>query len=235
MRRLTWLAVTAVTIFAASIPAFAGGAVWHFEGYHQPGDVVESTTAVAWGHNSQLGTPEDGPYLIYLAPEDVAVSTWPGFPEEGLLVGIVEVYEGPYTLPHGESYGPNHAVARFEIPADVSPGRYQIFHCNDPCTSALGDIVGGWDLRITRGDGGRPADVIAAEVRERLGDAPLLYPAPTAGAAVESATSTSVDRTWFWVVGAVGVLFVVHMVWPQPTPGARIVIATADDQTEVLR
>ena len=122
MRRLTWFASIAVTFSAASTPVLAGGAVWIFEGYHQPGDVVESTTAVAWGHSSQLGTPADGPYLIYLAPAEVEFTTLPGIPKAGPLVGIVEVHEGPYTLPDGESYGPHHAVARFEIPAGLSPG-----------------------------------------------------------------------------------------------------------------
>lgn len=223
MRRLTWFAFTAVMLLAATAPAFAGGAVWHFEGYHQPGDIVESTTAVAWDHNSQLGTPEDGPFLIYLAPAEGETATWPGVPEEGLLVGIAEVHEGSYA--GAPSF--YQAVARFEIP-DVAPGTYQIFHCNDPCTTTLGDIIGGWDLRVVSGDNGRDADVIAAEVRERLGEAPLIY---TAGAA----TPVPVDRVWLWVVGAVGGLLVVRMVWSDPNRKVRTVAMEPDDQTEVLR
>ncbi len=227
MRRLTWFAFTTVMLLAATAPAVAGGAVWHFEGYHQPGDVVESTTAVAWDHDSQLGTPEDGPFLIYLAPAEEEASTWPDTLGEGLLVGIVEVHEGSYADSDGESYGPHHAIARFEIP-DVAPGIYQIFHCNDPCNTTLGDITGGWDLRVTPGDNGRPADVIAAEVRERLGEAPLIYTAA-------AATPVPVDRLWIWVAGAIGVLLVAHMVWSDPNRKARTVAMEPDDQTEVLR
>lgn len=228
MRRLTWFACTTVVLLAAA-PALAGGAVWHFEGYHEPGDLVESTTAVAWGHNPQLGTPEDGPYLIYLAPAESEAAAWPGIPEEGLLVGIVEVYEGSYV----GAPSLYQAVARFEIP-QVPPGDYQVFHCNDPCTATLGDITGGWGLRVADGDNGRPADVIAAEVREQLGAAPLINTTPTAGP-VASASSVQVDRLWFWVVGGVGVFLVVRMVWSDPNRNVPTVVTVQDDQTEVLR
>lgn len=175
MRRLLPVAtVTAILLGVLASAAFGGGAVWHFEGYHRPGDVVESTTSVAWDHNSDLGTPDDGPYLIYLAPADAVPASWPSIPEKGMLVGIVEVYMGPYVAADGGSYGPNTAIARFEIP-DVPPGDYQIFHCNDPCTATLGDIVGGWSLRIVGGGDGRSADEIASEVMDRLLTAPVVF------------------------------------------------------------
>ncbi len=228
MRRLTWFASTTVVLLAAA-PALAGGAVWDFEGYHEPGDLVESTTAVAWGHNPQLGTPEDGPYLIYLAPAESEAAAWPGIPEEGLLVGIVEVYEGSYV--GAPSF--YQAVARFEIP-QVPPGDYQVFHCNDPCTTMLGDVVGGWGLRIVGGGNGRSADVIAAEVRKRLPDAPLLSPTPTVGAEtpVEPIVTPSSDRLWFWVVGVVAALLVVRMVWTDPLRRFQTASPTPEDQTE---
>ncbi len=175
MRRSVTLS-TLAAVLALATSARAGGAVWEFEGYHRPGDVVVSTTAVAWSHSSRLGNPDDGPYLIYLAPASTEIDNWPDLPEESMLVGIVEVHDGPYTHADGSLYGPDHAVARFEIPA-VAPGIYQIFHCNDPCTSTLGDLVGGWDLRVMGGEAGRPAEEIAAEVRDRMTDAPLLIPA----------------------------------------------------------
>jgi len=236
MRRLTLVASIAALTLCPAIAAAGGGAVWQFEGYHEPGDVVESTTAVAWGHDASLGLPEDGPYLIYLAPAGDEVATWPSVPEESLLVGIVEVYEGPYTLPNGDNHGPHHAVARFEVP-DVPPGDYQLFHCNDPCTTTLGDIIGGWGLRVVGGDAGRSAEVVAAEVRDRLPNAPLVSPSPTppAEAAVEPVVLTSIDRISFWVVGVVGALLVVHMLWTDPNRRFQTVDTTLDDQTEVLR
>jgi len=172
MRPLVTLSSLAVILVIAT-GAYAGGAVWEFEGYHRPGDVVESATAVAWAHDVTLGTPEDGPYLIYLAHADAEIDSWPQVTEGRLLVGIVEVHEGPFNGPRGYSYGPHHAVARFEIP-DVPAGIYQIFHCNDPCTATLGDVIGGWDLRVIAGADGRPVEEIADEVRAGAATAPLL-------------------------------------------------------------
>lgn len=176
MRRLVTVSVLVlvlVSTWVATLAAAGGGAVWEFERYHEPGDHVEATTAVAWGHHASLGTPQDGPYFVYLAPVAVEFA-WPEPPEEALLVGLVEVREGPYQ--EGEFLmGPHHAIARFEIP-DIEPGSYQILHCNDPCTTTLGDIVGSWDLRVLAGTEGRPPDVIAAEVRESARNLPLFYP-----------------------------------------------------------
>lgn len=54
-----------VLIGAFALGARAGGSAWIFDGEeYQPGDAAVSTTSVAWAHNSALGTPEDGPYLI---------------------------------------------------------------------------------------------------------------------------------------------------------------------------
>jgi len=147
--------------------AVAGGSVWHFDGEYQPGDVAVSTTSVAWGHNSSLGTPADGPYLIYLAPETPPYEVQSGEPNQGMLVGVVEIVLGPYQAEDDEWYGPNHAIARFEIP-DVSPGSYQIYHCNEACIKSFGDIIGGWGRTIVAGLGGRSSEEIADEVQASL-------------------------------------------------------------------
>lgn len=189
MRRLVTLSSLAAILIIA-MAAYAGGAVWEFEGYHRPGDVIQSVTAVAWEHNATLGTPEEGPYLVYLAHGDAESDTWPQVPEESLLVGLVEVHEGPFAGPGGDSYGPHHAVARFEIP-DVAAGIYQIFHCNDPCTATLGDVIGGWDLRVIAGSDGRPAEEIADEVRAAAPTAPLLI---NAESTTTVAAADEVDR-----------------------------------------
>ena len=192
MRRLAPITLMIVAWMGAALPAAAGGAVWEFERYQRPGEEVLATTAVAWDHSS-LGTPEQGPYFVYLAPMDVE-PTWPGLPEEALLVGLVEVYEGPYQDRAGYSMGPNHAVARFEIP-DIEPGSYQILHCNDPCTDTLGDIAGGWDLRVLSGSDGRPADEIAAEVREAATELSLLFRLDRPTTVADELAPVAVDHT----------------------------------------
>lgn len=191
------MASLAAILMIASVAYGGGGAIWEFEGYHRPGDIVGSTTAVTWDYDAAPGTPQDGPYLLYLAPMDIHLDSWPQVPEEGLLVGIVEVHEGPFTDDDRSSYGPHHAVARFEIP-DLPTGRYQILHCNDPCTKTLGNIVGGWDLRVIDGADGRPAEDVAADVKARVPTAPLLIAAEqsTRETAVEgSSTTTSMPES----------------------------------------
>lgn len=151
-------------MITAASSGSAGGSVWHFDDQeYQPGDIAEATTTVAWSHNSSLGTPEDGPFVIYMAPQDAVAEAWPGLPDGSVPVGIVEIHLGPYQEADGEWYGPHHAIARFEIP-DVSSGDYQIAHCNSPCTKMLGDIIGGWNLHVVAGPNGRPAAEIADEV-----------------------------------------------------------------------
>lgn len=194
MRRLVTISVTVLgLIWVATLAAAGGGAIWEFEGYHEPGERVETATAVAWGTES--GTPDDGPYYVYLAPMDIEY-VWPEIPEEALLVGVVEIREGP--LWDGQFYvGPHHAVARFEIP-DVAPGTYQILHCNDPCTTGLGDIIGGWDLRILAGSQGRAPEEVADDARESVTHLPLFYPQDTStivsdGEAIPTSTVSTLD------------------------------------------
>jgi len=165
MKRIGIVSGLALWLMVMSAPSgSAGGAVWHFDdAEYQPGDIAEATTSVAWNHDGSLGTPDDGPFVIYLAPMEAVAESWPGLPDGSVPVGIVEIHLGPYQETDGESYGPHHAVARFEIP-DVPPGEYQIAHCNSPCTQTLGDIIGGWDLHVIAGPNGRPAGEIADEV-----------------------------------------------------------------------
>jgi len=173
----------------------AGGSVWHFDdAEYQPGEIAEATTTVAWSHNGSLGTPEDGPFVLYLAPQDAVAESWPGLPDGSIPVGIVEIHLGPYQETDGEWYGPHHAVARFEIP-DVSPGEYQIAHCNSPCTKTLGDIIGGWDLHVIAGPNGRPAAEIADEVWLALEESPL-WTEPETTAPGEVATDPDLDMLY---------------------------------------
>lgn len=166
--------MASIILIAMAAPADAGGSVWHFEGHeYQPGDIADATTSVAWSHNNDLGTPGDGPYFIYLAPADTEWVSWPPDPEGSMLVGIVAIDLGPFEAEDGDRYGPHGATARFEIP-DVAPGKYQVIHCNDPCTKQLGDVIGGWGLAIVAGPNGRSADEIATGVIASLVADPLL-------------------------------------------------------------
>jgi hypothetical protein len=183
------IAIIFVTLTAA--PALAGGAVWELDDYYPPGDVVESATGAAWGHNPDLGTPSDGPFFVYMAKADDLPSSWPGVGPRWMLVGLVEIVSS-------DRNGYATAIARFEIP-DVPAGSYQLYHCNDPCTTTLGDVIGSWPFRVLEGTAGRPASVVAEEVRAELfgpvGDGPR----------------SGDDRAWIITTSAVGLLIVVTL------------------------
>ncbi len=116
--------------------AVGGGANFDWNGQpsydiaFSPGDQVEGSSSV-WIRGRDLGKPEDGPFFAYLSPQRRA--SWPP-PEDA--IGLGEVTIDPY--PEGAS----HSVARvsFAVP-DVPPGDYLVLHCNDSCTTELGDIT----------------------------------------------------------------------------------------------
>jgi hypothetical protein len=196
MKRLGIVSGLAFWLLITAAPnGSAGGSVWHFDDQeYKPGDIAEATTSVAWSQDGSLGRPEDGPFVIYLAPLEAVAEPWLGLPDGSIPVGIVEIHVGPYQEADGEWYGPHHAVARFEIP-DVSPGEYQIAHCNSPCTKTLGDIVGGWDLHVIAGPNGRPASEIADEVWLAVEEYPQ-WTEPETTAPGEEATDPELDMPY---------------------------------------
>ncbi len=53
----------------------------------------------------------------------------------------MRIEPGPQEI-NGIRYGPNVARLEFRLPP-VPPGLYSVLHCNYPCTTTLGDIIGG--------------------------------------------------------------------------------------------
>ena len=129
--------------FVPSQHAGAGGSVWYFDrDRYEPGDVVVAAAAVSWGHNSDLGTPDDGPYGVWIATNDsLGARSHAEQVEWARYVTDVRIEPGPGDI-DGVRYAPNIARARFVLP-DVPPGYYALLHCNYPCTKALGDITFG--------------------------------------------------------------------------------------------
>jgi hypothetical protein len=77
------------------------------------------------------GTPADGPYFAYLLSRSNRDEI-PPMPEEAVEVGSVSL-----RLTSEES-----GIAEFTfIVPRVSPGRYGVIACNDPCTKILGDVT----------------------------------------------------------------------------------------------
>jgi hypothetical protein len=141
-RLVALIGVVVMAVWVQASPVSAGGSFFSFDRDHYlPGDTAFGWATVAWEHNPQLGTPEQGPYYAYLAREgDLLVDGQfvpPGAPRVAELRISLDAYEQG-----GIRFGPHHATIQFTVP-DLPPGRYWIAHCNVDCTTTLGDITGG--------------------------------------------------------------------------------------------
>ena len=120
--------------------AAGGGANFDWNGHpsydvaFSPGDVVEGSTSVWIEGRHGLGIPEDGPFFAYLVQPRREVPFPPPVPEDAIALGELTID------PHKD--GASYSVARisFTVP-DVPPGDYFVIHCDDPCTTTLGDIM----------------------------------------------------------------------------------------------
>ena len=91
----------------------------------------------------QLGWVEDGPFFAYLRVDPRAVAadparstSWPAIHETDLPLGPLTVIDnGPARL--------LDVSITVEVPAGLEPGIYDVVYCNDPCTTGLGDLIGG--------------------------------------------------------------------------------------------
>ena len=94
---------------------------------------------VSWEHSNDLGTPDDGPYFAYISRTPAAVLQPPTMPPDAQRVARLEISIRPYDA-GGVLFGPHHATVPFTVPK-LSAGAYSLWHCNSPCTTALGDIT----------------------------------------------------------------------------------------------
>ncbi len=123
-----------------------------------PGEQVELKGLVSRG---QLGWVEDGPFYVYLNGPDygLVVTQANGGTETNVLLGKLTVRE---------MSGQLAVSATVAIPRNTPPGGYRVVVCNDPCTTGLGDLIGG-QLQVEPAD----AEATAVPIR-RLSLAP--YP-----------------------------------------------------------
>ena len=234
-RALTVAAVMAALVLGPVRPAAAGGAHWRFDhDAYQPGVVATGVTAIGWEHNPGLGTPADGPYFAYLVPaeqpgEGVAVS-WPSIPPGAVKVAQVEINEGPVEEAPGFWVGPHHARLQFTVPA-LPAGRYEVLHCNVPCTKALADIIGGTMVIGTEQVDPAPAPTTQPTPSTSSPRVESSEPAPAALPLSTTGASASADTWWLpptgVAVGAIGLvailrwLRVTRRVGDDPRPARR--------------
>jgi hypothetical protein len=132
------ITLVATSCLALTAPASAGGSNWTFDREHyEPGDTVGAWAAIAWEHNPDLGTPEEGPYLAYLVP--YTRDAEPGVPQT--YVGNILVSLEPYDVGFGR-FGPHHAEITFRVPA-LPPGHYNLVVAN-AAGKSIGDLTDGF-------------------------------------------------------------------------------------------
>lgn len=124
-------------IVLGTAPASAGGS-W-FEPARDRYEPGEAATVVGYTGGGQLGWIEDGPFYAYLTPDPSGGARGGGLLDTsdiplGLLL-LQETGRGGYLS--------LRAAITFTVPPDLAPGEYGFAICNDPCTTGLGDFIGG--------------------------------------------------------------------------------------------
>jgi hypothetical protein len=134
------LAGVVATVGAGGMASAGGSSLVPDRDSYQPG---EQATMVGETGAGQLGTVEDGPFFAYLRVDrDLAAEsspdTWPFVHPSDLPLGELVLATS------GRAGDPGVQVSLiFTIPLTLEPGTYEVVYCNDPCTTGLGDLIGG--------------------------------------------------------------------------------------------
>ncbi|MGH9279529.1 MAG: hypothetical protein ACRD12_15685, partial [Acidimicrobiales bacterium] len=133
MRRMAVLAaLLGIHVLGAAAPALAGGT--HLYPVRERYEVGEVATLVGYTSGGALGWVQDGPFLAYLIAGDTPAWADRRLPPDSIPLG-------PLNL---EARGRSVRVSlSFRVPDLSAAGVYTITYCNDPCTTGLGDLIGG--------------------------------------------------------------------------------------------
>ncbi len=138
-----FVSVAAAVVFLVP-EAAAGGSVLEWDRFaYTPGEVAVAEGSFGRGCCGR-GTPDDGPFYVYAFRGGWPRDGEPFVPDDGILLGRIEVVdtENRHELWTGR--------LEFTVP-DLPPGIYGVTHCNDPCTTMLGDVVH-FPLRIVESE-----------------------------------------------------------------------------------
>jgi hypothetical protein len=94
----------------------------------------EVATLVGYTSGGQLGWVQDGPFFAYLVAGDVTLWADRRLPTEHVALGPLSVEARGRTL---------RVSISFVVPERLAAGLYTVTYCNDPCTTGLGDLIGG--------------------------------------------------------------------------------------------
>lgn len=134
MRRTLFAAVVAAFTVISIVPALAGGS-WLDPSWErvEAGERIELSGFVSHG---QLGWIEDGPFYTYLRGDEYGqvLDESSGGIKTDVPLGVL----------HAEPRARGVQVSTdFVLPTDIPPGEYWVLVCNEPCTTGLGDLIGG--------------------------------------------------------------------------------------------
>ena len=125
-------AVFVMQILVAVAPATAGGS--HLAPVRDRYERGEVATLVGYTSGGQLGWIQDGPFFAYLAAGDVTLWASRRLPPDAAALGPLSVQARGRTL---------RVSVSFPVPEHLAAGVYTVTYCNDPCTTGLGDLIGG--------------------------------------------------------------------------------------------
>ena len=114
-------------------PASAGGS--RLSPVRDRYELGQVATLVGYTSGGQLGWLQDGPFYGYLVADETTLWSDHRLPVDHVALGPLSVQ------PRGRAL---RVSISFPVPNDVSPGLYNVTYCNDPCTTGLGDLIGGF-------------------------------------------------------------------------------------------
>lgn len=125
-------AVFVVHALSAVAPATAGGS-WlsPVRDRYEPGEVA---TLVGYTSGGQLGWVQDGPFFAYLVVGDITLWAEHRLPTDHVALGPLSIQSRGRAL---------RVSISFPVPHHLAAGLYTVTYCNDPCTTGLGDLIGG--------------------------------------------------------------------------------------------
>jgi hypothetical protein len=133
VRRIALVAAMSVVhAITAVAPASAGGS--HLMPVRDRYEVGETATLVGYTSGGQLGWLPDGPFYAYLVAGDATLWSDHRLPIDNVALGPLSVEAKGRTL---------RASISFPVPDHLVPGLYTVTYCSDPCTTGLGDLIGG--------------------------------------------------------------------------------------------
>lgn len=153
MKRLAATVVTTALLVMVAASASGGGSWFEpIESDIEPGDSVTMVGFSGFGPKNDPDVGPDDPFYAYLEVDRSQRSVDDTYPT--MHDGMIRIGEFVTTDTGQAGFQRYRLHVTFTVPADLTPGVYDVHHCNDPCTTTFGELIGGF---IVVGDPTREA------------------------------------------------------------------------------